>query len=303
MMLKRRILLGRNWGTFFMTPLLFSTRHSTSNEFHNMTRCHSLGAADDCDRTRNPNMSTMTAVTDEQHAGGGFGFFSGGGAPTSSSSTIELNTMQPSPFAPLSSQSISGVGEITSASPSTSDTGVRYICDKCNKSFRLESALIHHMNLKHNVTVSPGQIAPTPTTSSNAFHDDSDTPSNSVKSISSHKTPPALTREERIRYEMTLRMKETKAQSLPPEDILTASHKSCINTIVLVGIVKDIQQGYYYEETITQFTVSVPFGQPPAGETDVDLIPVRCSGMDTFLKDYVKDGCVACVVGQLRLNP
>lgn len=84
---------------------------------------------------------------------------------------------------------------------------------------------------------------------------------------------------------------------------------SSVNNVTLVGVVHDIQNGYVYEDRVTQFVVTTTSIDTtnPAQECVVekDHHTVRCYG-DAFAEEVrgrIKEGCVVCVSGRLRLNP
>lgn len=83
----------------------------------------------------------------------------------------------------------------------------------------------------------------------------------------------------------------------------------CVNSVTLVGVVHDIQGGYVYEDSVTQFTLtttSIDTTNPQQEcVVEKDHHTVRCFG-DMFsaeVKAKLKEGNVVCVNGRLRLNP
>ena len=199
------------------------------------------------------------------------------------------------------------------------DTEMRYTCTICQKTFRLESALIHHMSFKHNQVIAPGSVHPTTGTTpapgpggnkatqeETKLHENHDVtkpagPNDFVSAFSSNSDYA-----EKIRD-----AKKESANKLPPEEVTIACHSSCINTVVLVGHMVDIQIGFVWEDRVLQFSIICPFPNPPAGESDRDVVVVRYylgesregEKVEKDLRKIVKDGKPVCVIGNLRMNP
>uniref|UniRef100_A0A7S4PAL3 C2H2-type domain-containing protein n=1 Tax=Paramoeba aestuarina TaxID=180227 RepID=A0A7S4PAL3_9EUKA len=203
-------------------------------------------------------------------------------------------------------------------SESTSDTQgeLRYTCNLCQKTFRLESALIHHMSFKHNQVMAPGSIQPTsggadaPSEGPNVTTEDSTSREKTEEKpagANDFVTPFSPNSE----YAAKVRdAKKEAANKLPPEEVTISCHASCVNTIVLVGRLIDLQIGFVWEERVLQFSIICPFPNPPAGESDRDVVVVRYylgqEDTDAFEKYYrriINDGKPVCVIGSLRMNP
>jgi len=190
---------------------------------------------------------------------------------------------------------------------------LRYTCLQCSKTFRLESAFIHHMQIKHQQHVLPGQVQPASVdkaTLQEAMAQPQVAPSPFTmgggigeQGGASSREPKKLTQEELARMEIMHKMKEAAAERLPLSEINIGSHGLCVSKAVLVGSCSEIQRGYFHEDYVTQFVVACPFENCPPGETEKDNILVRCSGLDTVLKGAMKENDIVCVVGQLRMNP
>lgn len=91
--------------------------------------------------------------------------------------------------------------------------------------------------------------------------------------------------------------------------VLQAKTPKSVNSVSLVGVVHDIQNGFVYEDAVTQFTLTTTSIDTtnPLQECVVekDHHTIRCFG-DEFSADVrsrIKEGCVACVSGRLRMNP
>ena len=211
------------------------------------------------------------------------------------------------------SQTDSSVKETES---SKTEGELRFTCAQCHKSFRLESALIHHMSFKHNQVIAPGSVQPTTGGASGTV--DSTSPEDvkqkemyqvdKVAGVNDFVSPYSANSEyaEKVRNQ-----KKEAATKLPPEEVTIASHSSCINSIVLIGKMVDIQIGYVWEDRVLQFSIICPFPNPPAGESDRDVIVVRyylgdekeAPKREKEFRELINDGKSVCVIGNLRMNP
>ncbi|KEG06579.1 RNA editing complex protein MP18 [Trypanosoma grayi] len=82
-----------------------------------------------------------------------------------------------------------------------------------------------------------------------------------------------------------------------------------VNSVTLVGVVHDIQNGFVYEDAVTQFTLTTTSIDTthPTQEVVVekDHHTIRCFGelFSAEVKHKIKEGNVVCVNGRLRLSP
>jgi hypothetical protein len=89
-----------------------------------------------------------------------------------------------------------------------------------------------------------------------------------------------------------------------------------LNSVHLVGVVHDIQQGFVQEDPVTQFQLTCtltarddsaePALQAASGSgIEKEHITVRCFGSSLAqdVRAAINDGCVVAVNGQLRTNP
>lgn len=90
-----------------------------------------------------------------------------------------------------------------------------------------------------------------------------------------------------------------------------SSPAASINSVSLVGVAHDIQQGFVFEDPVLQFTLTTTalHTTPETGNAECvvekDHHVIRCFG-ELFSQDIhqkVKEGSVVCVSGRLRLNP
>ena len=220
---------------------------------------------------------------------------------------------KPAPVSSAPAQPSVADGPAESAEAPKSDGEPRFTCAMCDKSFRLESALIHHMKIKHNEVVAPGSQqpasggAPEPPMSEEAKEKEKYIVDKAA-GVNDFVSPESTNSEyaEKVRA-----AKQKAASALPPEEVTIACHSSCINSIVLVGKMVDVQSGYVWEDRVFQFSIVCPFRDPPSGESDRDTIIVRYhlgDGEDARAQEKVfralaDDGKNVCVMGNIRMNP
>ena len=63
-----------------------------------------------------------------------------------------------------------------------------------------------------------------------------------------------------------------------PDEIEVAVHHRCVNHILLLGAVQDVQTGYVFEEPVCQFVLVTDFDGASPGEPDKDFHTVRVHG-------------------------
>ena len=188
-----------------------------------------------------------------------------------------------------------------------------FVCKLCQKAFRLEAALQHHYLAKHN------QEAPMPQPAASASSGPA-APSSSAPATSAA-TPTATAPAEPVASSPSgtqyVHAAESTQPSPPeyrldvapnaPSETEIAAHARCVNHILLVGVVQDIQQGFVFDDPVTQFTVSTEFEAPSPGDPDRDFHTVRCFG-EYFGKkegglELLREGQTVCVSGRLRMVP
>lgn len=82
-----------------------------------------------------------------------------------------------------------------------------------------------------------------------------------------------------------------------------------INSVTLVGVVHDIQNGFVYEDPVTQFVLTTTSICTTSASNDCivekDHHTIRCFGeaFSTEVKNKIKEGNVVSVSGRMRLNP
>lgn len=198
-----------------------------------------------------------------------------------------------------------------------------FVCTICQKTFRLEAALQHHYQAKHNmnapVTTSSGNSSSS-TGEASATHGGS---AESVVSGSGSSTTPAsgggAITDDATKAPMTIaeyvRQQESDLPSATqyhldvapnaPEEGDIAAHWRCVNSCVLMGKIADISEGYVFESNVLQFTLMTHFEAPSPGDPDKDFHLVRVYD-ETYwrsLKNSLKEGDMVLVNGRLRQVP
>jgi hypothetical protein len=192
-----------------------------------------------------------------------------------------------------------------------------FVCTVCQKTFRLEAALQHHYQAKHNMEMpsaqhnSPSkQTSTTTATSSVGFNPlgggGGSFAAAAAAAVSTGNSGPAA--------EMTYtQSKETMLPQAPqyhldvapnaPEEGSIAAHWRCVNHTILSGPIKDLQEGYVFEDPVLQFVLITDFDNPIPGDPDKDFHTVRLYGETAELKKHLREGVKVMVTGRLRLVP
>lgn len=188
---------------------------------------------------------------------------------------------------------------------STDDKKSAFVCTICQKTFRLEAALQHHYQAKHNMKA-PSSVAPTSASTAEKGAG-GEAATRGVADDATTKAPASV-----AEY---VRQQEGELPSAPqyhldvapnaPEESEIAVHWRCVNHCVLMGQISDISVGYVFEDQVLQFTLATNFEAPSPGDPDKDFHLVRVYDESFWkpLKDQLRDGDVVMVDGRLRLVP
>ncbi|KAG5510971.1 hypothetical protein JKF63_06473 [Porcisia hertigi] len=235
---------------------------------------------------------------------------------------------QASPSAPLDPTPAGGTpvsnGDAGNGADKPSDADMEkrlFVCTLCQKTFRLEAALQHHYQAKHNMDMptsastlaSQSSTGATPATGGVSAH----TPgaaSGGVPGAAGDVTtapgnPPGFSA---LHY---VRQQEGALPDAPqyhldvapnaPEEGDIAAHWRCVNLCVLLGEVQEVEEGYVFEDHVLQFTVATEFTAPAPGDPDMDFHTVRVYGHDFWapLKADMQTGGRFLVTGRLCMVP
>lgn len=255
--------------------------------------------------------------------------------PSSSTSGTEAASTSPThssfpgiPFSPVGGIGLVGtpvgaashvVNTTTTAANSASGNALSdentdkktFVCTICQKTFRLEAALQHHYQAKHNMEMptsssSSGGASAQPVLQGGAT-------TAGVGSVGfSH------TEEETGRSAMGTQYVHSQETILPqapqyhldvapnaPEEGEVAAHWRCVNHCVMLGVVQNIQEGFVFEDKVLQFTLITDFEGPSPGDPDKDFHTVRVFDSDysSRVKEQLRDGEWFLVTGRLRMVP
>lgn len=183
-----------------------------------------------------------------------------------------------------------------------------FVCTICQKTFRLEAALQHHYQAKHNMEM--------PTASTSAGSKSAAQGSAGVGAANAIFGGGAA--EDAAKSSSGTHYVHSQESVLPqapqyhldvapnaPEEGDVAAHWRCVNHCVVLGPVQNIQEGYVFEEKVVQFTLVTNFEGPSPGDPDKDFHTVRVFD-DSFcerLKQELKEGERFLVTGRLRMVP
>ncbi|RNE98319.1 RNA-editing complex protein [Trypanosoma conorhini] len=200
-----------------------------------------------------------------------------------------------------------GTGTENSVSDEDADKKL-FVCTICQKTFRLEAALQHHYQAKHNMEM---PTTSTSTTSTRAATQGSTT-AGAANTIFGGNTADATKSTTGTHY---VHSQESVLPQAPqyhldvapnaPEEGDVAAHWRCVNHCVVLGPVQNIQEGYVFEEKVVQFTLITDFEGPSPGDPDKDFHTVRVfdSSFCEQLKKELKEGERFLVTGRLRMIP
>ncbi|KPI84273.1 putative RNA-editing complex protein [Leptomonas seymouri] len=243
--------------------------------------------------------------------------------------------------APGSSAAASGSASTSGASadaPAEADTEKRiHVCTICQKTFRLEAALQHHYQAKHNMDMpslmgsgsSSSGGATSSASSSSAVaggfagfgSSGSSTAANGIGGAAVD-APPGGDASSSSSFSLAgmsaaqyIRQQEGTLPDAPqyhldvapnaPEEGDVAAHWRCVNLCVLMGSVQEVEEGYVFEDHVLQFTVATDFANPSPGDPDMDFHTVRVYGDEFWkpLKADIQAGGRFVVTGRLRMVP
>ncbi|ESS69521.1 RNA-editing complex protein MP42 [Trypanosoma cruzi] len=183
-----------------------------------------------------------------------------------------------------------------------------FVCTICQKTFRLEAALQHHYQAKHNMEM------PTNSTSASSTRAASQSSTNlgAANAIFGGATDDAAKSTTGVHY---VHSQESVLPQAPqyhldvapnaPEEGDVAAHWRCVNYCVVLGPVQNIQEGYVFEEKVVQFTLITDFEGPSPGDPDKDFHTVRIfdNSFCEQMKKELKEGDRFLVTGRLRMIP
>ncbi|AYU76290.1 RNA-editing complex protein, putative [Leishmania donovani] len=206
-----------------------------------------------------------------------------------------------------------------------------FVCTVCQKTFRLEAALQHHYQAKHNMDM------PTSASSLSALVGASTTPGAGGASVSTPGEPGANgggsagasggvpdvaadgtafpANASSFGAAQYVRQQEGALPDAPqyhldvapnaPEEGDIAAHWRCVNICVLMGDVQEVEEGYVFEDHVLQFTVATEFATPAPGDPDMDFHTVRVYGHEFWapLKADMQSGGRFLVTGRLCMVP
>lgn len=177
----------------------------------------------------------------------------------------------------------------------------QYVCTICQKTFRLEAALQHHYQAKHNMDMPSGGDASSSTADAAA----STSPTAAAEdATTSPLHAAAYIRQQEAALPQAPQYHVDVAPNAPEEGDV-AAHWRCVNNCVLMGVVRDLQEGYVFEDHVLQFTVVTDFEGPSPGDPDKDFHTVRVydEGYWRPLRDSLREGQHCLVSGRLRMVP
>ncbi|KPA74237.1 putative mitochondrial RNA-editing complex protein [Leptomonas pyrrhocoris] len=210
-----------------------------------------------------------------------------------------------------------------------------FVCTICQKTFRLEAALQHHYQAKHNMDM-PSMIGGSGSGNGTAASSSSSatagglagfgsgaatTAANSFGAAAmgsaaggeaSSSSSASLGGMSAAQY---IRQQEGTLPDAPqyhldvapnaPEEGDIAAHWRCVNLCVLMGSVREVEDGYVFQDHVLQFTVATEFANPSPGDPDMDFHTVRVYGDEFWqpLKADIQAGGRFLVTGRLRMVP
>ncbi|EPY19292.1 RNA-editing complex protein [Strigomonas culicis] len=237
--------------------------------------------------------------------GGGSGFdsFLAGvaGRPLAAGTTVP-----PVPSTvPAASPTATAADEPEGAGPSegAEEDAQLFVCTVCQKTFRLQAALQHHYQAKHNMEM-PSASAAAATGSAEAAAAASAPPQSAEDATQGKVSVEEYVRQQDGELPQAVQYHLDVAPGAPEEGDI-AAHWRCVNSHLLMGPVQEIQEGYVFEDHVLQFTVATDFEGPAQGEPDKDFHTVRVHD-DAYwgaLRSKLKEGDVVVVSGRLRMVP
>ncbi|CAD2222044.1 hypothetical protein ADEAN_000958300 [Angomonas deanei] len=171
-----------------------------------------------------------------------------------------------------------------------------FVCTICQKTFRIEAALVHHYHAKHNMEMPTARSGDTSQAAETPSADGETSPSGPAGEEYVRVGEGALPQE--VHYHLDV------APNAPEEGDV-AVHARCVNQHVLLGKIQEIEEGYVFEEKVLQFTLVTDFDNPSRGDPEKDFHLVRVYEESFWkpLKEQMNDGDFFFVSGRLRLVP
>jgi hypothetical protein len=182
-----------------------------------------------------------------------------------------------------------------------------FVCAVCQKGFRLEAALAHHYQAKHNMDMPVA--APTPTAAAAGADGTA-----AVAATPAMPTPtaPGASGHNYVHSSEAVvpQPPQYHLDVAPnaPEESEIAAHARCVNHMMIVGAAQDVQTGFVFEDNVVQFVVATDFDSPAPGEPDRDFHTIRVFG-NAFGKQIASalagagGGARVLVSGRLRMVP
>eukprot|EP00758_Cryptobia_borreli_P009219 Tbor_TRINITY_DN5458_c0_g3::TRINITY_DN5458_c0_g3_i1::g.24592::m.24592 len=182
-----------------------------------------------------------------------------------------------------------------------------FVCTICQKTFRLEAALHHHYQAKHNMEPPVSASGPKSSEASNTSNVSPTQGNFSVHGASSFSSFASSASAAKGNEDSTVSGTSYihSGESIPqaweyhldaapnaPEEGEIAAHWRCVNHGVFVGEVQDVQDGYVFEDPVIQFTVVTQFENPFPGDPDKDHLTVRVFGDQMKHVKSLLDGMV-----------
>lgn len=272
--------------------------------------------------TSGTNVSAATAAAAAAPFPGLFGapFGAGAAAPALAAAPLAQGRTAMAASSNGSSSSSVGAGEGDGSATTADDDAEKrqFVCTICQKIFRLEAALQHHYQAKHNMdmpsTAPPNSSATGAVNGASAVTSSSTTATEEIAMSSTHSSPGGSgggsTAAQYTRQQEGL-LPEAPQYHLDvapnaPEDGDIAAHWRCVNTCVLLGAVQEIETGYVFEDHVLQFTIATEFKAPSPGDPDMDFHVVRVYGGEDYwrpVQAMMADGARFLVSGRLRMVP
>jgi DNA-directed RNA polymerase subunit RPC12/RpoP len=276
---------------------------------------------------------TAAAVSGAAGFPGMFGAPFGASASLNAPPSTSADLAGATPGVPLTSSPSSSAAAATNGGASgdtlaDEDTEKRsYVCTICQKTFRLEAALQHHYQAKHNMDMPSA----TGGSDSNAAVGTSESSAAtagglagspggsggvgagvSVAGTNGSLSSPGAGGTSAAQY---IRQQEGTLPDAPqyhldiapnaPEEGDIAAHWRCVNLCVLMGSVQEVEEGYVFQDHVLQFTVVTEFANPAPGDPDMDFHTIRVydAGFWQPLKADLQAGGRFLVTGRLRMVP
>lgn len=280
--------------------------------------------------TTAPGMTSSATAASSMAAGfpGVFSPFGGGAVggtmgPVPPAATTAATATSTQNDTALEPGETTGTGSSSSTEDDKSNKSV-FVCTICQKTFRLEAALQHHYQAKHNISAPSVSPSGSGTTGAAGGGDaagkeggstnlggglKSGLSSSSTSSVADDATKAPVSMAEYVRQQ------EAELPSAPqyhldvapnaPEEGDVAVHWRCVNFCVLMGSLSDVTEGYVFEDHVLQFTVATHFEGPSPGDPDRDFHLVRVYDENFWrpIKESLREGDTVLVNGRLRMVP